>query len=106
MTLHIRFLALLSFFVFASFSVKADNPRKTKATIKTSAECKFCKQTIEEDLKKVKGIKKVKVDFVKHEVYVTFNATKITLNEIKITLTKMGYDADELKAHFEKYKVQ
>src|SRR3989344_7942821 len=92
-------LALI--FIFSLFIAKpalADNPRRVKATIKTSAECKFCKENIEESLRKVKGIRRVKVDFVKHEVYVIYNSKKITIEQIRKELNDIGYDADGQKA--------
>jgi copper chaperone CopZ len=97
-------LALLLSFSAVQAAQK-ENPRKMCATIKTSAECEFCKQNIEQTLGKVKGIRKVRVDFVKHEVYVTYNSKKISLEKIRSELNDMGYDADGQKANFDKYKV-
>lgn len=98
-------LALI-FSLFVAKSGFADNPRKVKATIKTSAECKFCKENIETSLKKVKGIRRVSCDYVKHEVYVTYNSKKITIEQIRKELNDMGYDADGQKPNFDKYKKQ
>ena len=94
--------------IFSFFIVNpafAQNARRTKATVKTSAECKFCKENIEESLRKVKGIRRVNVDFVKHEVYVIYNSKKITIEQIRKELNDIGYDADGQKANFDKYKV-
>lgn len=102
-----KFLPVLVF-IFSLFIAKpalADNPRRVKVTIKTSAECKFCKENIEESLKKVKGIRRVNVDFVKHEVYVVYNSKKITIEQIRKEMNDIGYDADGQKANFDKYKV-
>lgn len=98
---------LLFFFVFSLFIAKpalADNPRRVKVTIKTSAECKFCKENIESYLKKIKGIRRVKCDYVKHEVYVMYNSKKITIEQIRKEMNDIGYDADGQKANFDKYK--
>lgn len=96
----------LLFFAVSSFNAIADNPRKVKVTIKTSAECIYCKENLEESLKKVKGIKKVNCDYVKHEVYIIYNSKKISIEEIKTKMNGMGYDADDQKASFDKFKAQ
>lgn len=97
------FLLLISGICMAT-PAQAQNPRRMCATIKTTAECEFCKQNIEETLGKVKGIRKVKVDFKKHEVYVNYNSKKITLDQIRKELNDLGYDADDQKANFDKFK--
>ncbi len=96
----------LLFFAVSSFNAIADNPRKVKVTIKTSAECIYCKENLEESLKKVKGIKKVNCDYVKHEVYIVYNSKKISIEEIRTKMNGMGYDADDQKASFDKFKEQ
>ncbi len=105
-TMQIRLLTplFLLFFVVSSFAASAGNPRRVKATIKTSAECIYCKENLEESLKKVKGIRKVNCDYVKHEVYVVYNSKKITIEEIRTKMNEMGYDADDQKANFDKFK--
>src|ERR1700741_3674744 len=92
----LTFITLLLFFVGGT--ALAQNPRRTKATIKTSAECKFCKQSIEKSLGAMNGVRKVTCDYQKHEVYVMFNSKKTSLNDIKKALNDLGYDADDQPA--------
>ena len=99
-----KLLGYLFFFLILSFSIGAQNPRKTKIVIKTSAECEFCKKNLEKNLAKTKGIKKVECDFVKHEITLVYNTRKITAEEIKKQVVALGYDADDLKANFDKFK--
>jgi mercuric ion binding protein len=101
MSNSIRYIVFL---LFVSIFAVAQNPRKMKSVIKTSAECEFCKKNIEKNLSKVKGIKKVECDFVKHEVSFVYNSKKITLEEIRKQLIILGYDADDQKANFDKFK--
>lgn len=105
-TMQIRlFIPLfLLFYFFLSNNASAGNPRKVKVTIKTSAECVYCKENLEESLAKVKGIRKVNCDYVKHEVYVVYNSKKITIEQIRTKMNEMGYDADDQKANFDKFK--
>jgi copper chaperone CopZ len=99
-----KLISFLFLFLIVSSSMVAQNPRKTKAIIKTSAECEFCKKNIEKNLSKIKGIKKVECDFVKHEISVVFNAKKITLDDLKKQIVALGYDADDQNANFDKFK--
>lgn len=100
----LRLLSLLFLFLFVSKTSLADNPRRVKATIKTSAECVYCKENLEESLRKVKGIRKVECDYVKHEVYIVYNSKRITIEKIRSIMNEMGYDADGQKANFDKFK--
>ena len=104
--MQLRFLSPLFFLIlmFASKTSLADNPRKVKVTIKTSAECVYCKENLEESLRKIKGIRKVECDYVKHELYIVYNSKKITLEQIKVKINELGYDADGQKANFDKFK--
>ncbi len=97
------FILFLSVFLMAQH-LRAQHPRKTELTIKTTAECVFCKQNIENKLSHVKGIRKVQCDYVTHEVYVVCNVKKISPNEIRAILSDMGYNADDLKANRKKVK--
>lgn len=91
------------FFVSIGFNANAGNPRRTKATIKTSAECIFCKRSIETALGKMEGIRKVSVDYTKHEVFVMFNSKKTSLDAIRKAMAEIGFDADDVKANQVKY---
>jgi copper chaperone CopZ len=66
--------------------------------IKTSAICEDCKERIEHDLSFEKGVKSVKLDLTTKIVAVIYNSKKTTEKEIREAITKIGYDADSLKA--------
>jgi mercuric ion binding protein len=83
-------IILLVFFGTSAFA----QSRRAKATIKTSAECEFCKKSIEKNIAAVKGIRKVSCDYKKHEVYVTYNAKVVTIEDIRKAMNDLGYDAD------------
>ncbi len=93
------FLLLISI----GFNATAANPRRTKATIKTTAECMFCKRAIETAIGKMDGVRKVSVDYVKHEVFVMFNSKKTSLDAIRKAMAEIGFDADDVKANQVKY---
>lgn len=70
---------------------------QTEIKIKTSAECEKCKKKLESNLVYEKGVKFVKVDLTAKVLTVNYNAKKTTPREIKLAVSKLGYEADELK---------
>jgi hypothetical protein len=73
------------------------------AYIKTSAVCKMCKERIEHDMSFEKGVKAVELDLRSQVLTVVYKKGKTTKEDLKIAVTKIGYDADEMiadqKAH-------
>ena len=78
-------------------------------TIKTSIvcdhcmECDDCGYNIDTSIRKAKGIKKVVIDPEESAVMVTYRTDKTTPEEIRIALSKAGFDADDVKADPEAY---
>src|SRR5689334_10128806 len=85
------------FFVSNVFAQNAE------VKIKTSAVCGTCKKTIEHDLLFEKGIKKVTLDLDSNVVTVVYNPKKTDEEKIRIALTKIGYDADDIPADSASY---
>ena len=71
--------------------------------IQTSAICDQCKDRIENDLSFEKGVKTVKLDLESKIVTVTYNPKKTDVQKIREAITKIGYDADTLKADSKSY---
>src|SRR4051812_43785120 len=67
-------------------------------TVKTVAVCEMCKQTIEHDLSFVKGVVQSDLNLKTNEIVVVYDEKKVTPEKIRIEITKIGYDADSLKA--------
>lgn len=95
------FILLFSLF---SFSISAQNSKSEKVVIQTTIHCDHCKacetcgQNFQENLYKIKGLKMYELDEKAMTLTVFYNGKKTTLNEIKTAITKLGYDADEMKA--------
>ena len=69
------------------------------ALIQSSNQCGMCTTTISDALFAIKGVKNVLADEKAHTITVQFLQEKTTLQKIKKTITKVGYDADNLKAN-------
>ena len=66
--------------------------------IKTTSICEQCKERIEIDLSFEKGIKSSNLNLKTKIVTVVYNSKKTDEQKIRTAITKIGYDADTLKA--------
>jgi periplasmic mercuric ion binding protein len=80
------------------------------ATIKTAIYCDHCKacetcgKKFNSTLLKEKGIQMVVLDEKAMTIKVTYNAKKTDLATIKKAISKLGYDADDVKAEAVAYQ--
>lgn len=86
-----RILTLLIAFAFVAMA----NPPK-KAVIQTNAQCGMCKTTIEKALNELDGIKDATLDLTTKALTVKFSDRKVSLDDIRQTISRLGYQADDL----------
>lgn len=67
--------------------------------IQSSNQCGMCTINIGDALFALEGVKNVQVDESNHTITVQFLQEKISLQKIKKAITRIGYDADNLKAN-------
>jgi periplasmic mercuric ion binding protein len=96
----ILLVAILSFTpTFAKTKVKT-----AKAIIKTHFNCDHCKKCetcglkFEAELYITKGIKTFSIDEKAMTIAVIYNPKRVDLRTIKTAISKLGFDADEVKA--------
>jgi mercuric ion binding protein len=100
---------VLVLFTLFTFTLSAQNSKNEKAVIKTNIYCDHCKacetcgQNFQENLYKITGLKMYELDEKAMTLTIYYNGKKTTLNEIKTAITKLGYDADEMKADTSAY---
>ncbi len=88
------------------FSANSFAQQKTiqTAVIKTQIYCDHCKQCescgdkFNKELLKEKGVQMVVLDEKEMTIKVTYNSKKTDLNKIKTAISKLGFDADDIKA--------
>lgn len=97
--------SLLLFFGMIAFSNTAFAQKTVQtATIKTLIHCDHCKkcETCGDKFNKIllreKGVQMVELNEKEMTIKVVFNSKKTDLDKIKTAITKLGYDADDLKA--------
>ena len=85
-------------------SIAQEKKTNGKAVIKTTLNCDHCKECetcglkFKTEMLKIKGIKMYELDDKKMTFTVYYNPKKTDLQAIKIGISKLGYDADEVKA--------
>lgn len=96
-------LALLLTFVSLSVVAQKKDNIKT-AVIKTKIYCDHCKQCetcgdkFNKDLYNEDGIKRVDIDSKANTITVIYDNRKTDLDKIRLFISKIGYDADDVKA--------
>lgn len=101
---------ILLFVILFSFSTTTFAQKSNeKAVIKTVLNCDHCKECetcglkFRTEMLKIKGVKMYELDDKAMTFTVYYNAKKTDLQTIKIAISKLGYDADDVKADPESY---
>lgn len=97
---------LITVFTVTGLSLKAQDAVVGKQTveIKTSAQCEMCKTRLEKAFAYEKGVKSSELNVETAVFTVTYLPKKTNLEKLKVSITKIGYDADDLKANEKAYK--
>ena len=94
----------------AQESPKKKNKR-AKITIQTNTYCDHCNKCgscagrIKSELTYIKGIKFVSYDDDEMMISVIYNEAKITIEQIRKEISKLGYDADDIPANQKAYQM-
>lgn len=66
--------------------------------IMTSAQCGMCKDRIEKALAYEKGVSSAVVDMETKKVKVVYNPKKTSPDKLRLAISKVGHDADDIAA--------
>ena len=72
--------------------------------IQTSAICKTCKQTLEHEISFEKGVKSSSLDVPSGVLTIVYHSGKTDAEKLRLAISKIGYDADSVKADQRAYK--
>ena len=95
---------LLAVFVMLISTTVSAQKTNGKAVIKTTLHCNHCKVCetcglkFKTEMLKIKGVKMYELDDKAMTFTVYYNPKKTTLQAIRESIAKLGYDADEVKA--------
>jgi mercuric ion binding protein len=94
-SVSLLFLVIVAFIGSSSAQIKTSD----KAVIKTpTVQCDNCRDYIEFTLSHEYGVTSVKVDIKKKTTTVTWLTDRTTLENIKVAIANIGYDADDIEA--------
>ena len=97
------FIKASLFLVFAVFTnATAQSGTHKTSTFKVWGNCGTCKKTIEASLK-VKGVEKADWNVKTKMITVTYDESKITLDQIQKHIAAVGYDNDKYKGDDKAY---
>ncbi|AWH85619.1 heavy metal transporter [Flavobacterium album] len=107
---YLKFILIA--FTAMLFANTASAQQKTVQTaiIKTAIYCDHCKQCescgdrLQTTLLKEKGVQMIVLDEKAMTIKVTYNSKKTDLDKIKAAISKLGYDADDVKADITAYE--
>ena len=99
-------ILILSLFCFMASSSSAQQQKAVqKAVIKTpGVQCDVCKDRVEFFISHEEGVSAVNVDIRKKITTVTWITDRTTLENIKVAIANLGYDADDIEAEEFAYK--
>lgn len=82
---------------------QADLPEYDTVQIQTSAICGDCEERLEHNIAFEKGVKSVELDDKTKVLTIVYKTGKNDKEKLKIAVTKIGYDADDLPAEPKAY---
>jgi periplasmic mercuric ion binding protein len=104
-----KLIAVLFLFLSSGIAL-AQTSKNEKAVIKTAIYCDHCKacetcgKTFQGEMLKIKGVKMYELDEKNNTITVYYNGQKTDLKTIQAAITKLGYDADDMKADVAAYE--
>lgn len=105
----LKFITAFIFLFAIAWPSTAQSKKNEKAIIKTTLYCDHCKacetcgQNFDSNMLKVAGVKMYELDEKNNTITVYYNARKTDLLAIKNAISKMGFDADDVKADPDAY---
>jgi mercuric ion binding protein len=98
-------LSLLAIFCVASISFGQQQKVSGKAVIKTpGVQCDKCKDRVEFFIAREYGLTSVKVNIKQKTTTVTWLNDRTTLENIKVAIANLGFDADDIEAEESAFK--
>lgn len=94
-----KLIAMIALLAGVQVASAQTTPSKTQeVSIQTSAECGECEIHLEKALNYTKGIVFAELDLTTMKLNVKFKPKQITLEEIKVKIASLGYQADDIPA--------
>lgn len=88
-----------------SVTANVQSKKSEKITIKTNIYCDHCKEcptcgkNLQSGLLRIKGVKMYELNEKEMAITVYYNPQKTDASQIRTAISKLGYDADEVRAN-------
>ena len=92
-------VSMMMLILFVTVSCFGQQKKIDTISIKTSAVCGMCKDRIEGCLAFEKGVKSSTLDVETKIATIVYNPAKTSPEQLRKTLSKLGYDADSIPAN-------
>lgn len=108
--MDIRRIVSMFCLLLVTVMANAQSKESGKAEIKVSIECDHCKAcetcglNFKDHMLKIKGVKMYELNEETKTITVYYNTKKTNLQTIKTAISKMGFDADDVKADPQAYQ--
>jgi len=108
--MKIKSILLIITFLTFGFTSIAQTKKTEKAVIKTNIYCDHCKdcetcgKSFQTEMLKISGVKMYELDEKNMTLTVYYNPKKTDLKTIRVAISKLGYDADEVPADLTAYE--
>ena len=103
----ISFIGLVAMMAIFAHPIDAQDVNAKKnyeeVQIQTSAVCGMCEERIEGNIAYEKGVKEVELDDKTKIVTIGFDPRKNSADDLRLAISKLGYDADDVPADKEAY---
>lgn len=99
----LKILSIIGLVILTATGLFAQDETLKKESFKVWGNCDMCKSTMEKPFKKMEGVKSAKWNVASKKMTVKFDASKISLDDIKKTIASVGYDTEEFRAPDEVY---
>ena len=101
-----KLIVLISFFLLTGVVAQAQTKTlETKKISVPNALCEACKKRIMQHLDRHDGVQQVVVNTRRAEVTVKYLTDRTNIETIKTAIANLGYDADDVKANEDFYKM-
>ncbi len=94
----------IAFLNYGILSAQSNTSKLTEVKIATTAQCGMCKERIETAMAFEKGIKSSELNLETKILTVVYKTGKTSNEKIRLAVTKLGYDADDMKKDEKAYK--
>ncbi|MGA3014511.1 MAG: heavy metal-associated domain-containing protein [Bacteroidales bacterium] len=96
-------IATIGLILLFSGGCFSQDKKLAEIKVKTSSICSQCKNRIEQGMAYEKGIKDINLDVDSKIATITYNPLKTNPAEIRLAISKLGYDADTIPANKDAY---